>query len=245
MKTLWSRVIYALESDDDLELLKLPVPFDQFSLRDDVLCRTVTIAKDVVTQLVVPVAFVDVVLQLLHDAPLPGHPGRDRTLAAARSKYYLPSIPIDIEKHVSGCLSCTQTKGNTTTAPILEYPLPSGPFDVVGLDLLQLPRSSQGSGYILVCVDHFSWFVVLAPLRDESAATVAHTLFSHLIYLQTTLRGFLTDNGTECKNQVLADICSRYRFKQTFITAHHPSSYGLVKRTNRKILEILRYLSGR
>ncbi len=33
---------------------------------------------------------------------------------------------------------------------------------LVGIDLLQLPRSTQGSAYILVCVDHFSRFVVLA-----------------------------------------------------------------------------------
>ncbi len=178
--SLWSRVIYALESGDDSALPKLPVPFDQFSLRDDVLCRTVTIAKDVVTQLVVPVAFVDV-LQLLHDAPSSGHPGRDRTLATARSKYNWPTMRIDIEKHVSCCLFYAQTKGTTTTAPILEYSLPAGPFDVIGLDLLQLPRSSQCSGYILVCVDHFCRFVVLAPLRDKSAATVDHALVSHLI----------------------------------------------------------------
>ncbi len=88
------------------------MPFDQFPLRVDVVCRTVTIAKDVVTQLVVPVAFVDVVLQLLHDAPSAGHPGRDRTLAAARSKYYWPTMRIDIERHVSRCLSCAQTKGS-------------------------------------------------------------------------------------------------------------------------------------
>ncbi len=118
--SLWSRVIYTLESGDDSALPKLPVPFNQFSLRDDVLCRTVTIAKDVVTQLVVPVAFVDVVLQLLHDAPSSGHPGRDRTLAAARSKYYWPTMRIDIERHVSCCLSCAQTRGTTPTAPIQE-----------------------------------------------------------------------------------------------------------------------------
>ncbi len=159
-----------------------------------------------VAQLVIPVAFVDVVLQLLHDAPSSGHPGRDRTLAAARRKYYLPTMRIDIEKHVSCCLSCAQTKGTTTTAPILEYPLPAGPFYVVGLDLLQLPRSSQGSGYIIVCIDHFSRFVVLAPLRDKSAATVAHALVSHLICPYTTPRVLFTDNGTESKNQVLADI---------------------------------------
>ncbi len=108
--SLWSRVIYALESGDDSALPKLNVPFDQFSLRDDVLCRIVTIAKDVVTQLVVPVAFVDVVLQLLHDAPSSGHPGRDRTLAAARSKYYWPTVRIDIEKHVSRCSPAPKRK---------------------------------------------------------------------------------------------------------------------------------------
>ncbi len=114
-----------------------------------------------ITQLVVPVAFVDVVLQLLHDAPSSGHPVRDRTLAVTRSKYYWHTMRIDIEKHVSCCLSYAQTKGTTTTAPILEYPLPAGPFDVVGLDLLQLPRGSQGSGYIHVSTTSVSLLFLL------------------------------------------------------------------------------------
>ncbi len=59
-----------------------------------------TISKDVVTQLIIPVALVDVVLRLLHDTPSAGHPGRDRTLAAARSKYYWPTMRIDVEKHI-------------------------------------------------------------------------------------------------------------------------------------------------
>ncbi len=130
--------VYALESSDNSALPKLPVPFNQFSLQDNVLCRTVTITKDVVTQLVISVAFV--VLQLLHDVPSSGYPGRDSALAAAWSKYYWPTMRINIEKQVSCCPSCAQTKGSTTTAPILEYPHPAEPFDVVGLDLLQLPR---------------------------------------------------------------------------------------------------------
>ncbi len=142
--TLWSRVIYAIESGDDSSLPKLPISFSDFSLQDDVLCRTVAISKEVVTQLVIPVALVDVVLRLLYDISA-GHPGSDRTLAAARGKYYWPTMRIDVEKHISQCVSCAQTKGTTSTAPILEYPLPAGPFDVVGIDLLQLPRSTQGS----------------------------------------------------------------------------------------------------
>ncbi len=202
-------------SSDDSSLPKLPIPFPDFSLQNDVLCRTVTTSKDVVTQLVIPVALVDVVFQLLHDTPSACHPARDRTLAAARSKYYWPNMRIGVQKHISQCLSCAQTKGTTSTAPILEYPLQAGPFDVVGIDLLQLPRSVQGSVYILVCVDHFSRFVVLAPLRSKSAVAIAHDIVSHPY---TTPRVLLSDNATEFKNQVLADICSQYNIKQTFIT---------------------------
>ncbi len=88
---------------------------------------------------------------------------------------------LDIEKHIAQCLSCAETKGTTQTAPILEYPLPAGPFDVVGICLLQLQRSIQCSMYVLVCVDHFSRFTVLAPLPNKSATTVAHATVYHLI----------------------------------------------------------------
>ncbi len=242
--TLWPRVIYALECGDDSSLSKRSIPFSDFSLKNGVLCRNVTISKDVVSQLVIPVALVDVVLHLLHDTPSAGHPGRDRTLVATRSKYYWPTMRIDVDEHISQCLSCAQTKGTTSNALILEYPLPAGPFDVVGIDLLQLPRSTQGSVYILVYVDHFSNFVVLAPLRNKSAVTVAHAIVSHLICPYTIPRVLLSDNGTKFKNQILADICFQYNIKQTFITAHHPASNGLVERTNRKVLEILRHLAG-
>ncbi len=152
---------------------------------------------------------------------------------------------LDIEKHIAQCLSCAETKETTKTAPILEYPLPARPFDVIGIDLLQLPRSHQGSSYVLVCVDHFSRFTVLAPLLNKSATTVAHALVSHLICSYTTHRILLSDNGTEFKNQILQDICKKFSIQQKFITAHHPASNGLVGRTNRKIHEILRHLAGK
>ncbi len=151
---------------------------------------------------------------------------------------------LDVEKHVARCLSCAQTKGFTKTAPILEYPQPDRPFDVVGIDLLQLPCSHQGSSYVLVCVDHFSRFVVFAPLRNKSATAVAHALVSNLICPYTSLHVLFSDNGTEIKNQILRYICQKFKVKQTFIIAHHTESNGLVERGNRKILEILRNDAG-
>ncbi len=161
-----------------------------------------TVAKTQVTQIVIPSSLVGIVLKLMHSTPEAGHPGRDRTISMACANYYWPTMHLDIEKHIAQCLSCAEAKGTTTTVPIPEYPLPAGPFDVVGIDLLQLPRSIPGSIYVLVCIDHFSRFTVLAPLHNKSATTVAHAIVSHLICPYTTTRVLLSDNGTKFKNQV-------------------------------------------
>ncbi len=140
------------------------------------------------TQLVIPTSVVSTVPQLIHDTPQLGHPGRDKSLVMARKRYYWPTMRLHIMNHVVQCLSCAQTKGTTYmySAPILEYPTPAGPFETVAIDLLQLPRSHQGSAYVLVCVNYFRLFVVLAPLPNKSVAVVAHALVSHLLFSYIT-----------------------------------------------------------
>ena len=91
---------------------------------------------------------------------------------------------VDIMKHVSQCIFCAQTKDITQTVLIPAYPVPTGPFEAVAIDLLQLPHSH--ASYVLVCVDHFSRFVVLAPLLNKTPAVVVHALVSHLICPYTT-----------------------------------------------------------
>ncbi len=111
---------------------------------------------------------------------------------------------IDIENHVARCLTCTQHKGAVKApAPILEYPLPERPWDIVSIDLLQLPRSQNGSQYLLVCLDNFSRFVVPSPLEEKSAKCVAHALVTKLFCSYSTPWVLLSDNGTEFRNEIL------------------------------------------
>ncbi len=212
----------------------MPIPLSAFILKEDVICRMGTVAKTQVTQVVIPSSLVGTVLKLLHDTLQAGH------LAI----YYWPTMRLDIEKHIAQCLSCAETKGATETASFLEYPLPARPFDVVDIDILQLPLSIQGPIYVLVFVDHFSRFTVLAPILNKSVTTVAHAIVSHPICPYTTSRVLLSDNGTEFKNQALRDICTQFHIQQTFIKSYLPASNGLVERTIRNILEILRLFAG-
>lgn len=239
---IWSKIIYALESGEEDNLPRLHVPLSQFFVsQDNVLCRRNPQRGDSSKQHVIPESLVPVVLTLVHNMPSAGHPGRERTLQAARKSYYWPTMRIDIENHVARCVTCAQHKGAVKgPAPILEYPLPERPWDIVSIDLLQLPRSQNGSQYLLVCVDHFSRFVVLSPLEEKSAKCVAHALVTKLFCPYSTPRVLLSDNGTEFRNEILQGICTQYNIKHSYTVAYHPSSNGLVERANRKILDALR-----
>ncbi|MCP4237928.1 MAG: transposase family protein, partial [Aestuariibacter sp.] len=193
-------------------------------------------------QLVVPNSLVPTVLMYLHDADAAGHPGKSRCLTEARAKYYWVGMENDIASHVDQCLSCARHKGTVESpAPLLAYPAPDLPWESVSIDLLSLPRSTQGNCYLLVCVDRFSRFIVMSPIPNKSAEVVAHALVTDLILPFTAPRVILSDNGAEFNNAVLVEICAMFKIKQCFTASYHPSSNGLVERANRKILESLRH----
>ena len=244
---IWKRVLYYLESgDESIDLSDVLIPIDQFLINNDgILCRYWKDKKLPSVQVVIPELWVPSVLQMEHDSPFAGHPGRDRTLERIRAKYYWPTMRRDIIEHVSKCLKCAQYKGHVAKpAPILEYPPPNAPFDCIGIDLLQLTPSRQGSRYLLVTVDHFSRYTVLSPLANKTAEAVAHALITQVFLKFGPPRTILSDNGREFKNELLSEICRQFNVKQAFVKAYHPASNGLVERANRKILEALRPVVG-
>ncbi len=143
------------------------------------------------------------------------------------------------------CVKCAQFKGiSSGPAPILEYPPLNRPWDVVSIDPLQLPTSAQGSKYFMVMVDMFSRYVLLAPIKEKTPKNVALAIVSKLICEFSAPRVLLSDNGAEFQNRLLQEICNQFGIIHTFTVAHHPASNGLVERTNRKILEVLRPVVG-
>ena len=49
-------------------------------------------------------------LRLLHDAPLSGHMGRDRTWKRARDTFWWPNMKRDVAMYVNGCEMCARNK---------------------------------------------------------------------------------------------------------------------------------------
>ncbi len=165
----WRNVIYALGSGDETTLPLLPVPFSQFFLSPDkILCRNWSNKKHQVNQVEISESLVPVVLRMVHNAAIAGHPGKEHTLTAARAQYFWPTMRLDIDEQVAKCVKCGQYIGTSSgPAPILEYPPPKRPWDAVSIDLLQLPTSAQGSKYLVVMVDMFSRCLIGAHQREN------------------------------------------------------------------------------
>ncbi len=130
-----------------------------------------------VTRIVVPQVLVPQIPYRIHSSPHAGHPGKNRTLLQARLLYYWPRMCLDIIAYIDKCHSCAENYGSVgRPVPIRSYQIPTAPWDIVAIDHLKLPMTTEGHTYLLVTIDHFSRFCVLSPLKTKPAVEVARAL---------------------------------------------------------------------
>ncbi len=160
-----------MQSGDEATSPRFPIPFSQFFL-ENVLCRNWPEKTEHVEQEVIPV-----VLKLIHDMPTAGHPGGDRTLAAARRVYYWPTIRIDIDRYVAQSISRAKHKDTTKC----QAPIPTTRISVERCFNRFITVTKESFRLtvppgVCVCVDHFSIFVVPVPVKNITPASAAHAL---------------------------------------------------------------------
>ena len=245
-----SKLMYFLESGDASNLPKMHMSPLAFTLKDDVLYKSANIPSDdqslhSVLQLVIPNSLIEVILYHVHDSPLAGHPGKDRCFKQAQRAYFWPTMRKDIIRHCLLCQSCAQHRPSIHfEAKNLAYPIPHAPWDSISVDILKLPRTENGYQYLLVCVDSFSRFTILVPLKDKSAQSVAQAIINEIICKHASPRALLSDNGTEFNNAMLKEICDVFQIRKCNIVSYSPQANGKAERANRRILDILRHIAA-
>jgi len=98
------------------------------------------------------------ILQVLHDAPTAGHPGRNETFTQVSHTYWWPRMWTWITNYVAGCAVCQQNKNVThrNRTPLYRIPTPEDalPFQQIALDLITgLPPNGPHDS-VLTIVDH-------------------------------------------------------------------------------------------
>lgn len=132
----------------------------------------------------------------VHDGVYGGHL-RDAKIHGELAKHYWwPSMRSDIVRWCRECVTCaTRQPGKKLKAPLVRIPV-AGPFDRVGVDILQLPTSRLGNQYAIVFVDYLAKWPEVYAVSDQSTLTVAEIFVREFIPHHGVPRQLLSDRGT-------------------------------------------------
>ena len=104
----------------------------------------------------------------VHSGKFAGHL-RDAKMHSLLSKHYWwPGMRKDICRWCKSCLTCaTRHVGPVIRPPLVPIPV-SGPFDRLGVDVVQFPKSKRGNKYAIVFIDYLTKWVEVFPTADQS-----------------------------------------------------------------------------
>ena len=138
-------------------------------------------------------------------------------------------MSVYVEKYVSGCDKCQQTKNRNQPSHGLLQPnsVPTGPWQIISCDLItQLPES-LGYTAIFVVVDQFTKMIRIAPTFNEITAIGVARLLRDILWSEHgTPEVVISDRGTQFAAEVMRELNKMLRIKTTLSTAYHPQTDG-------------------
>ena len=129
-------------------------------------------------QLVVPVAYRKITLELLHDKF--GHLGIDRTTGLSCERFFWPRIADEIRQYIQNCEHCLRYKQQPEWAEL--KPLEASyPLELVHMDYLKIGGKDDPNSNILVVTDHFTRFSQAYVTANQLAATAARVFVREFV----------------------------------------------------------------
>ena len=78
----------------------------------------------------------------------------------------------DVNQYCEECVKCQQTRSTKhTKVPLQNVPV-GAPWEMIAIDILEVPMSYQHNRYLLVIQDYFTKWATAIPIPDQTAAVV-------------------------------------------------------------------------
>ena len=221
----------AVLPDDDKKARELVLGRSQYTILESVLYK--------VEKILVPQRDREELFKEAHEGVFGGHLKEAKIYSQLSKHYWWPGMRSDVSYWCRACLVCATRNVGQAIKPLLT-PIPvGGPFDRVGVDILQLPKSSRGNRYAVVFMDYLTKWPEVFPAADQSAPTIAKLLVERVISRHGVPKELLSDRGASFLSKLIAEICKVMGIRKVNTTAYHPQSDGLVERFNRTLLDML------
>ena len=254
---------YSQEQEKDAEILELRLFLSQGQLPDDSQ-RARKIAAQASSFAIVNILyFIDSkrnnqrraavpshlrsqLMEEIHSGPFAGHFSGEKLYKALVRHWYWPSMYSDVVSHCTACPQCAvvHSSGRLNRSPL--HPIPvQRVFQIVGVDIMDLPRTETGNKHVVVFQDFLSKWPFVFPVPDQKAIRLARLLVEEVVPMFGVPESLLSERGTNLLSHIMEDVCKLLGIRKLNTTAYNPQCDGMVERFNRTLKIILRKHAAR
>ena len=177
--------------------------------------------EPVITVPVLPPSAQHDALRLSHDVPTAGHQGVEKTLQKLRKVAYWVNMAKDVDQYCRNCLTCQQSKVSLPQrAPLQNVPI-GQPWQMVAVDILQVPLSTNNNRYLLVLQDYFTKWADAVPLPDQTASRITTALINFFCTYGPP-QIIHSDQGRNFESTIFNQVLHAFGVRKSHTTPYHP-----------------------
>lgn len=181
-------------------------------------------------RIVVPETMQSEILEKIHQ----GHQGISKSRERARCAVFWLGMADEIKKVVENCSHCQMYQKKQLHEPLKPTPLPSRPWEKVGVDLLE-----EGGKNYITAIDYYSRYIEILYLERTQTQDVVGKLKS-LFARWGVPCVLISDNGPQFASAEFAEFAERYEFRHITSSPRYPQSNGASERAVQVAKSILR-----
>ena len=183
---------------------------------------------------VVPSSLKKSLIDEYHSGVMAGHFSGPRVHQEMSRKWWWHQMYQDILNAVKSCLQCATVTGpgKKQLPPLQSIPV-SHPFQIVGVDIMELPLTSNGNKYAIVFQNLFTKWPMVYATPDQKAERIAKLLTQKIVPMFGVPEALLSNRGTNLLlSYLMQDVCKMLGIRKLNTTSHHPQCNGMIERFN-------------
>ena len=187
-------------------------------------------------RLVVPKAYQQTLMAEIHSGACSGHFAAKSLYATLSRLYWWDGMHSDVHHFCRQCLTCASYDGSGRRSRPPLQPIPvGGPFQRLGVDILEMPLTAQGNRYIVVFIDYLTKWAEACAIPDQTSETIARLLVDNVVCRHGVPEELLSDRGPNLLSSLIHDVCDLLGMHKINTTAYHPQCDGLVENLNKTL----------